>query len=329
MLRPGSVGLETEENGTVTRSAVIFDLGQVVLRWVPERAFEHLMDAEEIAAFFERVEFHAWNQANDVNDELAAAEAAWIARFPSDAARMQEYRPNFERTITDMVPGTAAIIAELQQAGVRVSALTNWSGELFVGTRARWGILNRFSDIVVSGKEGIAKPDQRIFEIACERAGLAPAEAVFVDDSGANIEAAKAFGLHAVQFTTAEQFRADLVELGLLAPRVPVTQPIYHWTSRSVWTEALNTGVYPWSARDRSYEAEGFVHFSFADQVEATRRKFYADLADPVLLRLTPAPTDPVVVESTYPHLFAPLPLLRVTEISPELVDRDATTRQK
>lgn len=310
-------------------SAVIFDLGQVVLRWVPERAFEHVMDAEEIAAFFERVEFHAWNQANDVNDELAAAEAAWIARFPSDAARMQEYRPNFDRTITDMVPGTAAIIAELQQAEVRVSALTNWSGELFVGTRARWGILNRFSDIVVSGKEGVAKPDQRIFEIACQRSGLDPAEVVFIDDNAANVEAANAFGMQALQFTSAERFRADLVELGLLAPRVPVTQPIYHWTPRAVWAKALDTGVYPWSARDRSYEAEGFVHFSFADQVEATRRKFYADLADPVLLRLTPAPTDPVVVESTYPHLFAPLPLLRVTEISPELVDRDATTRQK
>lgn len=308
---------------------MIFDLGQVVLRWVPERAFEHVMDAEEIAAFFERVEFHAWNQANDVNDELAAAEAAWIARFPSDAARMQEYRPNFDRTITDMVPGTAAIIAELQQAEVRVSALTNWSGELFVGTRARWGILNRFSDIVVSGKEGVAKPDQRIFEIACQRSGLDPAEVVFIDDNAANVEAANAFGMQALQFTSAERFRADLVELGLLAPRVPVTQPIYHWTPRAVWAEALDTGVYPWSARDRSYEAEGFVHFSFADQVEATRRKFYADLADPVLLRLTPAPTDPVVVESTYPHLFAPLPLLRVTEISPELVDRDATTGQK
>lgn len=298
-------------------SAVMFDLGQVVLRWVPERAFEQVMDAAEVPAFMERVEFHPWNKENDRFDDLAQNEADWIARFPSDAARMQAFRTYFDHTVTEMVPGTAAIMAELQQAGVPITALSNWSGELFTRTRARWGILDRFNDIVVSGWEGVVKPDQRIFELACERSRLNPAEVVFIDDTAENVEAAIAFGMQALQFTSAEQLRADLVEAGLLQPRVPQTESIYHWTPREVWRAAHAAGDYPWSARGRGYIEEGFVHFSFADQLAATREKFYADLStsELVLLRLDPSPMTPVVVEGGFPHLFAPLPVNGVTEI--------------
>lgn len=310
-------------------STVMFDLGQVVLRWVPERAFEQVMDAAEVPAFMERVEFHPWNKENDGFDDLAQNEAAWIARFPSDAAGMQAFRTYFDHTVTEMVPGTAAIMAELQQAGVGISALSNWSGELFTRTHARWGILNRFSDIVVSGREGVVKPDRRIFELACERGHLNPAEVVFIDDTAENVEAAINFGMQALQFTSGERLRADLVELGLLQARIPLNQPIYHWAPREVWREAVAAGHYPWSARGRGYIEEGFVHFSFADQLAATREKFYADLStsELVLLRLDPAPMAPVVVENGYPHLFAPFPLNEVTEVSVDALDLDPQVR--
>lgn len=298
----------------MVHSAVIFDLGQVVLRWVPERAFEQVMPAADVPAFMERVGFREWNQANDLRDDLGPGEAEWVQRFPSDARWMQAYRPNFHHTVTEMIPGTSAIIAELQQAGRQVSALTNWSGEQFALTRPRWGILDRFSDIVVSGWEGIAKPDPRIFELALERSGLDPAQTVFVDDVAVNVAGAVALGMTGVQFTSAEQLRRELVDLGLLAERTVVSEPIYHWAPRMVWQQALADGDYPWSARGMGYLAEGFVHFSFADQLQGTRRKFYADLgsADLVLLRLDPVPAEPLVVENGYPHLFAPLPLDRV-----------------
>lgn len=298
-------------------STVIFDLGQVVLRWIPERAFEQVMPAADVAEFMERVGFREWNQANDLRDDLGPAEAEWIQRFPNDAPWMQAYRPNFLHTVAEMIPGTSAIIAELQQAGRQVSALTNWSGEQFALTRPRWGILNRFSDIVVSGWEGLAKPDPRIFEVALERSGLDPAQTVFVDDVAANVEAAAGLGLTGVQFTSAQQLRGELVELGLLGTRAVVSEPIYHWSPRQVWEQALADGDYPWSARGSGYNAEGFVHFSFANQLDGTRRKFYADLApaDLVLLCLDPVVDEPVVVEDGYPHLFAPLPLDRVTVI--------------
>jgi len=292
-------------------SAVIFDLGGVVLNWAPERAFEQVMDAAAVPALLERIGFSDWNRANDARDGLDGAEADLVARFPGDAEAIRAYRAHFLHSVVGMVPGTAAVIAELQQAGVAVSALTNWSGELFAVTRPWFGVLGRFADIVVSGREGLVKPDHRIFGIACERSGLDPARTVFVDDSATNVAAATGFGLHGLRFTSAGHLRADLVELGLLGPRVDVTEPVFHWAVRTTWEDALASGDYPWSSRGATHHAEGFVHGSFRHQVDGTRRRFYGDLTDEevVLLRLDPAPDLPIVVEDGYPHLFAPLPL--------------------
>lgn len=301
--------------GAVGISAVIFDLGGVVLDWVPERAFEQVIAASEVPLVMERIGFREWNMANDARDSLAEVEAELAARFPEDADAIRGYRRHFLHSVVGTVPGTPGIIAELQQAGATVVALTNWSGELFDVTRPQFGVLDRFSDIVVSGKEGVAKPDARIFALACERGGLDPATTVFVDDSPTNAAAATSFGLNGLRFTDAGQLRDDLVSLGLLGERPVIDEPMYHWAPRSDWAAA---GDYPWSTRGVRYARTGFVHLSFAAQVEGTRRAFFGDVADDdlVLLRLDPAPDLPILVEDGYPHLFAPLPVERVAQVA-------------
>lgn len=296
---------------------VIFDLGGVLINWVPVRAFQPVMPADQVPAFMERIGFHEWNRANDAAATLDDNEAALIARFPDDADAIRAYRRNFLSTITQDVPGTGAIIAELHAAGVPTMALTNWAGDMFAQARARFGILRRFFDIVVSGDEGLVKPHPEIFELACARASVAPSQAVFIDDAPANVAGAQAVGLHGVRFTDADALRADLVELGLLGERAPIGEPVYHLATRSHWEQALEQGGYPWSSRDQDYLGEGFVHCSFAAQVPGTRDRFYADLADDelVLLRVE-ADGLPVLIENGYPHLFAELPLDRVVQAS-------------
>jgi 2-haloacid dehalogenase len=298
---------------------VIFDLGGVLIRWAPERAFEHVMPAEAVRPFMETIGFDEWNRTNDALRSIVGSEAALAERFPDQADGIRAYRQYFPHTITQMVPGTGAILAELNRAGVATIALTNWAADMFAIARERFGILERFSDIVVSGEEGMVKPDPAIYALACQRAGVEPGQAIFIDDSPANAAAATAAGLTGLTFTSAEQLRADLAELGVLGAPAPVTEPIFHWTPRTEWDAALTSGEYPWSGRGMEYLAEGFVHFSFAHQLAATRGRFYADLApeDLVLLRLDPAPDLPIVVEDGFPHLFAELPVSRVQASAP------------
>jgi 2-haloacid dehalogenase len=189
---------------------------------------------------------------------------------------------------------------------------------MFALARPRFGILGRFSDIVVSGREGIVKPDPAIYLLACARLGVDPGATVFIDDSPANVAIAGEVGLSGLRFTSADALRDDLVGLGILGPRQPVTVPVFHWAVRADWEPALDNGSWPWSGRGLGYDSEGFVHLSFDHQLARTRERFYADLADDelVLLRLDPAEDLPIVVEDGFPHLFAPLPLDRVVQAS-------------
>lgn len=69
----------------------------------------------------------------------------------------------------------------------------------------KFGLSDAFDIIVLSGEEGVAKPDARIYNIALERLGLPPTEAIFVDDLGENIAAARALGMRGVQFENTPQ----------------------------------------------------------------------------------------------------------------------------
>ncbi len=84
----------------------------------------------------------------------------------------------------------------------------------FVGAREReqerYGFAQLADLIVYSHEVGLAKPDPRVYELTCERLGVRPAEAVFVDDVEGHVEAARAVGMHGVVFRDNAQVVADV-----------------------------------------------------------------------------------------------------------------------
>ena len=72
---------------------------------------------------------------------------------------------------------------------------------------------------MVSAHEGVTKPDPRIYAILCARNGLDPAACVFIDDSAANVDGARAFGMDAIRFTDAPALAAELAARGAPAVR--------------------------------------------------------------------------------------------------------------
>ena len=285
--------------------AVIFDLGGVVLRWDPRAAYAQVLPEDEIDAFLDEISFPEWNHAHDAGQDWSVGENELIARFPHRAEVVGAYRRHFPLVIPAMVAGTAAVIAELSLAGVRLLALTNWAADTFAETRDRFDILKRFESIMVSGEEKLAKPDPAIFSRLVERAQLDPARTLFVDDSATNCEAAAGIGLQTRRFLDAETLRDDLIRCGLLGPATPPSAPIFHLTTWSLWREAELAGDYAWSSRGLRYQQAGFVHCSFADQVAGVRQRIFGDLADADLavLRLDPSRlSGPVLVEDLRPR---------------------------
>lgn len=315
--------------------AVIFDLGGVVLRWDPRLAYARVLPEDEIDGFLAEIDFPAWNRLHDAGRPWADGERELLERFPHREEAVRAYRQHFDHAIPGMVPGTAAVVAELQRRGTTLVALTNWAADTFAATRPRFDVLDRFAGIVVSGTEKLAKPDPAIFRLLLDRYGLDPVTTVFVDDSAANCAAARRLGLRTVTFTDAAALRRELAALGLVGAPPALDVDVHHLVERAVWEEARVIGRYPWSTRGLDYEQAGFVHTAFADQVEGVRARSFADVDPDDLLRVTlPAGTAPILVEPApaslttgpdadptaargFPHLFAPLDPAGVSVVAP------------
>ena len=113
------------------------------------------------------------------------------------------------------MPGSVDLVRRLHRAGVPQWGLTNWSAELYPHAPATFDFLTLLEDVVVSGVEGLAKPDPAIYELMATRTGHPLTELVFVDDRADNVAAAAACGMDALVFTDAETLRADLLRRAL------------------------------------------------------------------------------------------------------------------
>ena len=160
-------------------------------------------------------DFMAWNHVQDSGGTWADALAEVERTHPHWASHAAAYHEHFVASLVAEVPGSADLVRDLEAAGVPQWGLTNWSAELFPHAPERFDVLTHLREVVVSGREQVAKPDPRIFAITVERSGLPAAELVFVDDRADNVEAAEAAGLQGVFFESAAQVRLVLREHGL------------------------------------------------------------------------------------------------------------------
>ena len=89
---------------------------------------------------------------------------------------------------------------ELKERGLRIGLLTNNVKEFGDNWRAMFPIDEIVEEVVDSSHVGMRKPERGIYELTCERMGIAPADAVFIDDNADNVAAARAYGMEAVHF---------------------------------------------------------------------------------------------------------------------------------
>jgi len=196
---------------TSAPSCVVFDLGGVLIDWNPRHLYRDLIaDEAEMEWFLSEVCHQDWNKKQDAGRTMAEATAERLAAFPEHRHLIEAYYGQFQRMWKGAIPGSVDVLRELKTAGVPVYALTNWSAETMPRARELFDFLNWFDGMVVSGGEGVIKPDRAIFALLCERFGLVPAETVFIDDHAANIEAGRAFGLKTVLFTDPGSLREHL-----------------------------------------------------------------------------------------------------------------------
>ncbi|MFI5259256.1 MAG: HAD family hydrolase [Candidatus Limnocylindrales bacterium] len=198
-------------------TAVVFDLGGVLIDWDPRHLYRKLFGSDEAAMerFLEEVCTREWNSRLDAGRPFAEGVAELVAAHPDQAELIAAWQARWGEMLGDAFEGTVEILGELQRAGLRTYALSNWSAETFGVTRPRYPFLEGMDGILISGEVGVGKPDPAIFREFLARFGLAPENAVFIDDWDLNVKAASLLGMAAIHFRDAAQLRADLRHMGL------------------------------------------------------------------------------------------------------------------
>jgi 2-haloacid dehalogenase len=199
-------------------TAVVFDLGAVLVDWNPEYLYAKLIpDEKERRRFLNEVCTLEWNYSMDAGLSVRESVAALAAEHPDQADLINAWWDRWPEMLGEEIPGTRSVAEQISRSGMPLYALTNWSSETWPLGLAGFPFLGElFDGIVVSGDEGVAKPDPRLFQILNDRYALEPPTTVFIDDSPTNVAAAAELGYRAHRFTDADRLEVWLRELGVL-----------------------------------------------------------------------------------------------------------------
>ena len=195
---------------------VVFDLGGVLLDWDPRHLYRKLIDdPAELADFLARVCTSEWHRAHDLGVPILQSCQELAREYPGQAQLIMAWAARGEEMVAGQIDGTVEVLADLSRAGVPCFALSNMEAETFPLRRERFAFMRYFDAFIISGIEGVAKPDPAIFKILLTRYGLDPARTVFIDDHLGNVASAQQMGLRAIRFADPGQLRGDLQALGL------------------------------------------------------------------------------------------------------------------
>lgn len=208
-----------EKGGFVAASAVVFDIGRVLVQWRIGALYEKLIpDPARLEWFLAHVVTEEWHAQHDAGVSFAEMTAQLLARFPEEAALIKAYAPRWLECLPGPVEGTHELVRALDAAGVPLYSITNFGVDAWAMFRPTFPVLDHFRDIVVSGHERLIKPHPAIFELAARRFGHQPAEMFFIDDNAENIATAQALGWRVHHFVHgAAALADDLRAEGLLA----------------------------------------------------------------------------------------------------------------
>ncbi len=154
-----------------------------------------------------------WHLLEKGEIDLAAYFDRVIEKAPAVLGRpldMDAYGRFFRSTAPGVHWMVVHKMRELKAQGLRIGLLTNNVKEFGDNWRAMFPIDDLCEVVVDSSHVGMRKPEPEIYALTCERMGISPGDAVFVDDNADNIAAARAFGMEAVHFVEPETAIAEL-----------------------------------------------------------------------------------------------------------------------
>jgi len=197
--------------------AVVFDYGMVLTGQPDHEAHDAMMRITGLP--LDRFESLYWADRHAYDEGKLTGIAFWQqflrqAGLPENQAMVEELNQWDARMWTTSNPAMLAWQLSLKKRGLLTAILSNMGDNVLENMEREFDWLPRFDVLVWSFQLHMAKPDPAIYRHTLKALGARPEETLFLDDRLVNVEAARALGIQALEFSTIDRLRTDLVANG-------------------------------------------------------------------------------------------------------------------
>lgn len=200
----------------MTIKAVIFDIGNVLIEWQPERFFDRVVGEDRRRAMFAAVDLHGMNDRVDRGETFRDVIYDTATAYPEFEAEIRIWHDRWIEMAAPAIPHSVRLLRALRTAGVPVYALTNFGIQTFDVAEPVYSFLGEFERRYISGHMGVIKPDADIYAQLEADVPEQPDTLLFADDRQENLDAAAARGWHTHLFDHPAGWADRLVAEGLL-----------------------------------------------------------------------------------------------------------------
>ena len=198
--------------------AVIFDYGMVLTGTPNEAAHDAMVRITGLPP--DRFEALYWTDRHAYDEGKLTGMAFWQklvrdAQLDLSQSTIEELNEWDARMWTTQNPAMVAWQVRLKQHGLKTAILSNMGDSVLARIEREFAWINGFDVLVWSYQLLMAKPDPQIYLHALAQLGTKPEETLFIDDKRVNVDAAIALGMQAIEFSTIDRLRADLLAAGL------------------------------------------------------------------------------------------------------------------
>ncbi len=197
--------------------AVVFDIGNVLIEWNPERFYDARIGATRREALFDEDDLHPVNLEVDRGADLHAEIETLAAAHPDWTTEIRWWRDDWLKMAAPAIDQSIRLLRALRRRQIPVFALSNFGIPPFEIAEAAYPFLNEFDHRWISGHMGLIKPDPAIYAALEAESGVAPRHLLFTDDRPENIAAAHARGWQTHLFDGAAGLAQCLLTRGLLS----------------------------------------------------------------------------------------------------------------
>lgn len=175
---------------------IVFDFGGVLIDWNPRYLFRKVFkDEREMEYFLTEICNSKWNERFDAGESFEQGVIDMQKLHPEYKKEIALYRERWDETIGGEIESGISLVQRAKAAGYGIYGLSNWAAETFSREKPKHKIFDLFDGMIVSGFEGVIKPDPQIYKLLLSRFNLTAGECLFIDDNGYNLTPAQALGM--------------------------------------------------------------------------------------------------------------------------------------